>query len=173
MVFDFRIRPRERVSEFGIVLSAFGTLPCVFNNLVGLFCSKKSASGTLPGSSYCHSIFQQNGSFVPEFVSPRSLVFNEIGSFVPPKKISCPFVGRPSPGIQTATVTPPDRSHSPSSSSLASPNETVETSETHFFNVLVFSYLGCGKRRQIPPISKKCNFPTHFPVLKLNERLMS
>ena len=30
--------------------------------------------------------YASNGSFVPGFVSPRPLVFNEIGSFVPPKK---------------------------------------------------------------------------------------
>ena len=64
----------------------------------------------------------------------------------------------------------------PPSSSVTTQNETVETSETnetHFFNALSFSHLGCGNKGQIPAISKKCNFPTHFPVLKLNPTFSS
>jgi hypothetical protein len=45
----------------------------------------------------------QNGSFVPRFVSSRSLVFNEIGRFVPLKKYGWLFTGSHSGQAQLAS----------------------------------------------------------------------
>jgi len=47
--------------------------------------------------------------------------------------------------------------------------ETGETGETLFFIVLVMRELGCGKKRQIFEIFKKCYFFIHFPILELRQ----
>jgi hypothetical protein len=56
--------------------------------------------------------------------------------------------------------------------SVAAQNETMETSETnetHFLKSRLASELGCGKKSEIPPISKKCYFLERSPILKLND----
>ena len=56
-----------------------------------------------------------------------------------------------------------------SNTSVAGRNETVGTNETNgtlFFKIQIISHLACAKKREILPISKKCNFFTHFPKMR-------
>ena len=53
---------------------------------------------------------------------------------------------------------------------MAEQNETVGTngtSGTLFYMTFGIRQLGCGKKRKIPRISKKCYFSTHFPEIEL------
>ena len=54
---------------------------------------------------------------------------------------------------------------------MAERNETVGTngtSGTLFHMTIGIRQLGCGKKRKIPRISKKCYFSTHFPEIGLD-----